>query len=87
MLMTRDRKPDFRTHRGWAISVLQETNAIHECEYHGWARDRADPHARDHAVDIARQHPPPGLSPDAAMAEVWEVLDSIGDTCPECPPK
>ncbi len=76
-----------RTHRGWAISVLQEVHAIHECEDHGWARDRADPHARDQAVDIARQHPPVGLSPDAAVAEVQEVLNSIGDTCPECPPQ
>jgi hypothetical protein len=31
-----------RTHRGWAISVLQEAQAIH-----GWAKDRADPLARD----------------------------------------
>jgi hypothetical protein len=28
-----------------------------------------------------------GLSPDAAVAEVQEVLNSIGDTCPECPPQ
>ena len=86
MLKTKDRRPTTRTVRGWAISVLQEAHAIQECEYHGWARDRADPHARDHAVDIARQHPPEGLSPDAAVAEVREVLASIGDTCPECPP-
>jgi hypothetical protein len=81
-----ERRHVTRTHRGWAISVLQEAHAIHECEYHGWARDRADPHAREHAVETARQHPPAGLSPDAAVAEVREVLDSIGDTCPECPP-
>jgi hypothetical protein len=85
MPITKGRRPTIRTHRGWAISVLQEAHAIHECEYHGWARDRTDPHARDHAVDIARQHPPAGLSPDAAVAEVREILDSIGDTCPECP--
>ena len=84
--MTNKIKMPFRTPRGWAISVLQEAHAIHECEYHGWARDR-HPHARDHAVDIARQHPPAGLSPDAAVAEVREVLNSIGDTCPECPPE
>jgi len=24
---------------------------------------------------------------DAAVAEVQEVLNSIGDTCPECPPE
>jgi hypothetical protein len=87
MLMTKGGRPAIRTLRGWAISVLREADAIHECEYHGWARDRADPHTRDHAVDIARQHPPPGLSPAAAEAEVREVLESIGDTCPECPPE
>ena len=86
MLMKNEKRSAFRTPRGWAISVLQEAHAIHECEYHGWAKDRADPHARDHAVDIARQHPPAGVSPDDAVAEVREVLGSIGDTCPECPP-
>ena len=49
-------------------------------------RDRADPHARERAVVAARQDPPPGLSPEEAVAEVRDVLDSIGDTCPECPP-
>jgi len=43
--------------RGWAISVLQETGAIRECEEHGWMQDRADPHARERALDIARQEP------------------------------
>jgi hypothetical protein len=86
MLTTTERRPATRTLRGWAIAVLSEAHAIHECEYHGWAKDRADPHARDHAVNVARREPPPGLSPDAAAAEVREVLDSIGDTCPECPP-
>lgn len=81
------RQQAIRTHRGGAIAVLQEAHAIHESEYHGWARDRAAPHARDHAVDIARRHPPAGLSPDAAVVEVREVLNSIGDTCPECPPE
>jgi hypothetical protein len=41
---------------------------------------------RERAVDVARSDPPPGLSADAAAAEVSEVLDSIGDACPECPP-
>lgn len=86
MLMTRERRPVFRTVEGWARLVLLEAGAIHECEYNGWARDRADAHARDRALDTARQNPPPGISPDAAVAEVRQVLDSIGDTCPECPP-
>jgi hypothetical protein len=86
MLMTKERRPAIRTLRGWAIDVLQEAGAIHECEEHGWAKDRADPHARERAVDLARQDPPNGVSPDDAVAEVREVLDSIGDTCPECLP-
>jgi hypothetical protein len=69
---------------GVGDSVLQEAGAIRECEEHGWMQDRADPHARDRAFDIARQNPPPGLSPQAAAVDIAEVLDSIGDTCPEC---
>jgi hypothetical protein len=87
MLMTKERRPAFRTIEGWARSVLIEAGAIHECEEHGWAKDRADPHARDRALDIARQDPPTGVSPQAAAVAIAEVLDSIGDTCPECPPE
>lgn len=84
MLMMKERRPAIRTLQGWAIGVLQEAGAVHECEEHGWAKDRADPHARDRAFEIAEQDPPPGTSPDDAVAEVRDVLDSIGDTCPEC---
>jgi hypothetical protein len=87
MLITKERRQAIRTLRGWAISVLQEAGAIRECEEHGWMRDRTDPHAREYAIDVARTEPPPGLSPEAAASEVREVLDSIGDTCPECPPQ
>lgn len=87
MLMTKERRPAIRTLRGWAINLLQEAGAIHECEEHGWAQDRADPHARERAMDLARQHPPAGVSRDEATAEVRDLLDSIGDTCPECPPE
>ena len=86
MLMTIERRPAIRTLRGWAIHVLQEAGAIRECEEHGWMQDRADPHARERAFDIARQDPPADVSRDAAEAAVRDVLDSIGDTCPECPP-
>lgn len=86
MLTTQIKRPETLTPRGWAISVLHEAGAIRECEEHGWMTDRADPHARDHAIEIARQNPPPGFSPEAAVAELREVLDSLGDICPECPP-
>jgi hypothetical protein len=84
MLMTKERRPAFRTLRGWAIALLHEAHAIRECEEHGWATDRADPDARERAILLARQDPPPGVSRDEAAAEVREVLASIGDTCPEC---
>jgi hypothetical protein len=85
MLMTKEGRPTIRSLNGWAISVLQETNAIRECEEHGWMQDRSDPHARERAFDIARLDPPPGVSSEAAAVAMMEVLDSIGDTCPECP--
>jgi hypothetical protein len=86
MLMSRERRPAVRTLRGWAISVLTDAGAIRECEEHGWIHDRSDPHARERAFDVARQYPPAGVSPEAAAGAIAEVLDSIGDTCPECLP-
>jgi hypothetical protein len=86
MLMTKGRRPAIRTLRGWAITVLQEAGAIRECEEHGWMQDRADPHARERAFAIAHKEPPAGVSAEAAAVAIAEVLDSIGDTCPECPP-
>ena len=86
MLMTKEPRSAIRSLRGWAISVLQEAGAIRECETHGWMQDRADPHARDRAFDIAHRHPPQGLSRAKAIAEIEDVLNSVGDTCPECPP-
>ena len=35
---------------------------------------------------FALENPPFEVSPDEAIAAVKDVLDSIGDTCPECPP-
>jgi hypothetical protein len=87
MLMMKERRPAFRSIEGWARSVLLEAGAIRECEEHGWMKERADPHARDRALLVAREEPPPGVSPEAAAVAVVEVLESIGDSCPECPPE
>ncbi len=87
MLMSRERRPAIRTVRGWAMSVLHDARAIRECGEHGWMQDRGDPHACERAFDIARQDPPAGVSPEAAADVIAAVLDSIGDTCPECPPE
>jgi hypothetical protein len=86
MLTTKEARPAARMFPGWAIAVLHEAGAIRQCEEHGWMQDRADPHARERAVAIARQHPPTGISPEHAVVEIRDMLDSIGDTCPECPP-
>jgi hypothetical protein len=86
MPTTNERRRAIRTYRGWAISVLQETGAVRECEQHGWIQDRADPHARERAIDVARSDPPSGLSAREGQAAVEEVLDGIGDACPECEP-
>ena len=85
MLVRKERPSPIRTLHGWAISVLQEADAIRECEERGWMRDRADPHARARAFDVARQDPPAGVSLQAAAVAIAEALDSMGDTCPECP--
>lgn len=85
MLMFKERRPAIHTLRGWAIAVLQEAGAIRECEEHGWMQDRADPHARERAIEFARREPPPSVPGPEAVAEIRDVLDSIGDTCPECP--
>ena len=86
MLMTKASRPAVRTLRGWAISVLLEAGAIRECEEHGWMQDRADPHARERAFEMAKHSAPPGVSPEAAAVAIAEILEGIGDTCPECPP-
>jgi hypothetical protein len=86
MLMLKERRPAFRTVEGWARSVLLDVGAIRECEEHGWMRDRSDPDARERALLLARQDPPLGVSSEEAVAAVRDVLDTIGDTCPECPP-
>lgn len=87
MLTMKEGRPATRSLQGWTISVLHEAGAIRECETHGWMQDRADPHARERAFDVARRDPPPGISPKMATAAMVEVLSCIGDTCPECPPE
>jgi hypothetical protein len=49
---------------------------------HAWMQGR---HVLEHPFDIARRDPPPGVS--AAAVAVAEVLEGLGDTCPECQPE
>jgi hypothetical protein len=78
LMTTREKRPASRTLRGWAIAVLQEAGAIKECEEHGWMQDRADPHARQRAFDIAREERPPGVSPQAATVAIGRALWNSG---------
>ena len=82
MLMTKERRPSIQTLRGWAVSVLQEAGTVRECETHGWMRDKADPHARDRAFDVARRDPPPGVSSEDAVVAIAEVLDGTATPAP-----
>jgi hypothetical protein len=84
-MLTTERRPDYRTVDRWATELLLEAGAIHKCDHHGWAKDRTDPNAREQAFRIARGDPPAGLSPDEAVYAVRETLESVGDTCPDCP--
>jgi hypothetical protein len=80
MLMIKERMPAIRTLRGWAISVLQEADAIRECEEHGWTRDRADPHARERAFAEARPNRPTRGPVMDAFDRFWQWADKPLDT-------
>jgi hypothetical protein len=82
--MLRKKRQSFREVDQWALGLLLETGAIHKCEHHGWAKDKTDPHAREEALQVARNEPLAGWSPNEAVAAVHEILNSVGDTCPEC---
>jgi len=60
MLLTKERRPAFRSVEGWARLVLLEAGAIRECEEHGLASVLGDPHAHERAILAARHDPPPG---------------------------
>lgn len=87
MLTMKERRPAVRTLRGLAISVLQPAGAIRDCDEHSRMRDRADPHARDRAILVARRDPPSGVSRKQAIEAIEDMLGSIGDPCLECPPE
>jgi hypothetical protein len=74
----------FWTLRGWAIGILLETDAIRECEEDGHMRDRTDPDAWKRAREIASRYPFQGATPAEAVQALNDVMESIGDTCPEC---
>ena len=76
--------PPYRTLQGWALGTLIEQGAVVECEHHGHRCDRADPDAWNRAREEAWRNPFPGVTPEACIAAMDEVIRSIGDTCPDC---
>jgi hypothetical protein len=83
LMLFRKRRPAIRTLRGWAIaSGSRRDPRVRAARLVDGPRR---PHARERAFDIARRDPPPGVSPQAAAVAIAEVLDGIGDACPECP--
>jgi hypothetical protein len=78
-MLTRDRRPDFRTMDRWTMGLLLEAGAIHKCDLHGWAAARAVPHDRAEALRLAQEEPLAGLSPDEGVAGVGHVLESVGN--------
>jgi len=83
-LLPPEPRPAYRTLEGWALGTLIEHGAVRECEHHGHMRDRADPEAWNHAREHARENPFPGTSAEASISALYEIMRSIGDTCPEC---
>jgi hypothetical protein len=77
-------RPAYRTLEGWALGVLMEQQAVTECDHHGHRRDRSDPDAWNRAREEAWRNPFPGATPEACIAALEEVMQSIGDTCPAC---
>jgi hypothetical protein len=53
-----------------------ETHSIPPRYFDTLGKDRADAHARDRALLVARQDPPPGFSTDEAVATIRNVLDT-----------
>jgi len=64
MLVTRDENQISGHTAAGQYPSWQEAHAIHECEHHGWAKDRADPHAREtcrrHRAAVSAGRPLPG---------------------------
>ena len=77
-------RPAYRTLQGWALGTLIEQGAVVECEHHGHRCDRADPDAWNRAREEAWRNPFPGITPEACIAAMDEVMRSIGDACPDC---
>jgi hypothetical protein len=77
-------RPAYRTLQGWALGTLVDQGAVTECDDHGHRKDQSDPDAWTRARAEAWAFPFPGATPEACLKALDEVMQSIGDTCPDC---
>ena len=84
MAPRRPSRPTYRSLHGWAVATLIDHEVIAECDQHGHRRDTADPDAWTRAREEAWRNPYPGATPQACIAELEDVMRSIGDRCPDC---
>ena len=68
----------------WATGLLVRTQAIYECQNHGYFMDNDDEEAVEDAVKLAAADPPRGLSPDEAAEVVRNAMGIVGVECPGC---
>jgi hypothetical protein len=83
-VLSRVPRAGYRTLEGWALGTLIENRAVTECDDHGHRRDKADPDALNHAREEAWRNPFPGQTPEAGLLALDEIMQSIGDSCPNC---
>jgi hypothetical protein len=83
-LRFRPSRAAYKTIDGWALGLLIEQGAVTECDHHGHRRDHSDPDAWNRAREEARHSPFPGSTTDASLAAINEVMNSVGDSCPDC---
>jgi hypothetical protein len=77
-------RPAYRTLAGWALGTLIDHGVVSECDHHGHRKDRSDPNAWTRAREEAWRDPFPGATPEACLKAMEEIMQSVGDTCPEC---
>jgi len=77
-------RPAYRTLQGWALGTLIDEGAVTECDDHGHRKDRSDPEAWTRARAKAWAHRFSGATTEDRLKALDEVMQSIGDTCPDC---
>jgi hypothetical protein len=87
-MLTKERRPDSKKVDRWAIGVLQEAGASHECDQHGWAiaqsegEDLSDPETALSCVEVFALGGRAG-SADASESGYFAVRGMLAKTVTE----